>query len=140
MRFVFIIYILFFLILPQVVFGMTYEPEVPVPGMTFSSLNCQSGQKCPVTWLAEYVSGIFKYGVIAAAILAAAMIMIAGFLWLTAGGNSGRISTAKEIIISSFLGLFLALFSVVILRTVNPDLVNLKTVTPTGIENVTVQD
>jgi hypothetical protein len=39
---------------------------------------------------------------------------------------------------SSFLGLFLALFSVVILRTVNPDLVSLKDLSPTGVQQATV--
>jgi murein DD-endopeptidase MepM/ murein hydrolase activator NlpD len=133
MRFAAVSFILLFLILPKVVFGMTYEPEVAVPGMTFSSIECQSGQECKITWLAEYVSGIFRYGVVAAAILATVMIMVAGFLWLTAAGSSSRIGTAKEIIASSFLGLFLALFSVIVLRMVNPELVNLNALTPTGL-------
>ncbi|MCL5795038.1 MAG: hypothetical protein M1338_01645 [Patescibacteria group bacterium] len=138
----FLVIILFsFLISVQISLAAEYKfvPAVPIPGTSFSSTNCVSGDNnCSVPWLAEYIYGIFKYGVIAAAILAAAMIMIAGFLWLTAGGSPNQISKAKDIISSSFLGLFLALFSTVILQTINPNLINLKALSPKGVENTTV--
>ncbi|MCL5795040.1 MAG: septal ring lytic transglycosylase RlpA family protein, partial [Patescibacteria group bacterium] len=105
---------------------------VPIGDVGDFTITCTAGKDCPIDILAKYIVAVFRYGTVAAAILAAAMIMIAGFLWLTAGGRPNQISKAKDVISSSFLGLFLALFSTVILQTVNPDLINLKSVTPTG--------
>jgi len=50
------------------------------------------------------------------------MIMVGGFLWLMSGGSSNRVSKAKEFITNALMGLLLALFSYMLLYTVNPRL------------------
>lgn len=75
--------------------------------------------------LLEYLVLIFKLGVWFAVFLAIFMIMVAGFLYLTAGGSSERVSRAKEFVGGALSGLVIALFSFVILQTINPRLVEL---------------
>ncbi|MDD2807417.1 MAG: pilin [Patescibacteria group bacterium] len=96
-------------------------------GSEFTTQPCNEG-KCPVDWIGQYISALYQYGIIAAAILATVMIMIGGFLWLTSGGSPNRISRGKEFIMSSISGLLLALFSFIMLFSINPALINLKSV------------
>jgi hypothetical protein len=54
------------------------------------------------------------------------MIVIAGFEWLTAAGDSGKIKHAREKITNALIGLVLALGSYTILNTINPALLSLQ--------------
>lgn len=74
--------------------------------------------------LAQYIQVVYAWGVRVAAIAAVIAIMVGGLLWLTSGGAE-RLGKAKELIGNAVIGLLLALFSFVILKTVNPDLVRL---------------
>ncbi len=109
--------------------GKDFETQVKIGGQTlkFSQPQCE-GDKCEITWIGDYISAIFSYGVGLAAVLAVIMIMVGGFLWLTSGGSPDRVGKAKEFISSALLGLVLALLSFVILYTVNPRLVALESI------------
>jgi|GEM_PF-2117681 len=87
--------------------------------------------------IAKYIKAIYQYGVGVIGILAAVILMFGGVLWLTAGGNTGQVSEAKEWIKASLTGLIIALLSYIILLTVNPDLVNLKPITVEPIDKIT---
>jgi len=75
---------------------------------------------------AQYVGGLLKFLVGFAAIAAVVMIVIWGIIYASSTGKEATISNAKEGITAAILGLILALLSVLILFTINPDLVNLK--------------
>lgn len=51
------------------------------------------------------------------------VIVVGGYFYMTAGGDSGRVSTAKTLIVSALLGIFLALAAYIILYTINPELI-----------------
>ncbi len=109
--------------------GASFTPQVPVPGYTFDS-SAKSTKN-----IAEYVKAIYKYAIGIVGIIAAVVLMFGGILWITAGGNSGRIGEAKSWIGASLAGLLIALTSYLILATVNPALVNFKI---TGVAPVQV--
>src|SRR3989338_6315349 len=94
------------------------------PDLQAKGMECLS-----IPWIGQYVSALYQYSVGIAAILAMVMIMVGGFLWLTSAGSPDRVGKAKEFITSAIMGLALALFSFVILYTINPRLVNLGGVT-----------
>jgi len=77
--------------------------------------------------IAEYIRVIYKYAIGIIGILAAVVLMVGGVLWIVAGGNATQIGEAKAWIGASLTGLVLALMSYLILATVNPALVDLKT-------------
>ncbi|MFA5358353.1 MAG: pilin [Patescibacteria group bacterium] len=89
-----------------------------------------------IPWIAQMVGGLYKFGVGAAAVLAVVMIVIGGFIWMTSGGDSGRITAAKGYIIGSIVGLILALGSYSILYLVNPELVYLRPIKVPYVEPV----
>jgi hypothetical protein len=79
--------------------------------------------------IAEYVSAIYTYAIGVVGILATVVMMIGGFIWITAGGNPSRVGEAKSWIGGALAGLLLSLLSYTLLMTINPDLLKLR-VTP----------
>jgi len=109
--------------------------------ITFQAINCSAGQDCVIPWISQYISVIYQYIVGLAAMLAAIIVMAGGFIWLTSAGSPDRVKQAKELILGALLGLFLALFSYLILYTINPELVankplKIKMVTPIDINKM----
>lgn len=90
-----------------------------------------------VSGLPEFIERLYNWMIAIAGGLATVMIMIAGFIWLTAAGNPTRIKQAKEMISNAIIGLFLALGAFIILNTINPTLLNLKMPTILPINRIT---
>ncbi|OGL90853.1 hypothetical protein A3H10_01400 [Candidatus Uhrbacteria bacterium RIFCSPLOWO2_12_FULL_46_10] len=110
------------------------DPVIKIPGL--SDLSQIEEKPCPdlekkigasgclyIPWIGEYVGGLYKFAVLASTILATVVIMAAGFIWLTAGGNVSQIGTARSYIGGAIMGLVLMLGSYTILNLINPDLV-----------------
>jgi len=92
--------------------------------------------QCKVFWLSEYVINIYDYGVKIAGILAALVLMAGGILWLVSGGDSSKITQAKELIIGAISGLVILLSSYIILAQINPDLINFQPITLGRLEKI----
>ncbi len=75
--------------------------------------------------LGQYVNLLYKLVMGLAIFFAIIMTTIAGFKWLTAGGNTGKIGEAKKMIGNALIGLILAAGAYTILQTINPQLVQL---------------
>lgn len=76
--------------------------------------------------LGDFLKTNFDLAIAVAGILAVIMIIIAGVQWVTSGGNSEMISSAKKRIGGALTGLLIAYLSYTILNTINPALVNLR--------------
>ncbi|MCK4805721.1 MAG: hypothetical protein KAS91_00855 [Candidatus Pacebacteria bacterium] len=66
-----------------------------------------------------------------AGILAFAMIVFAGFQYLTSGGNTAQQKDAQERIVSAIIGLILLFAFYIILYTINPDILKVSTIETT---------
>ncbi len=98
--------------------NITFKPEIGFPGFTGEyEINGQL--------LNLFMSKLIKYSIYLAGIVAVIMIILAGFQWLSAGGNQSKIGTSKGKITSAIIGLALIFCSYIILNTVNPSLTNL---------------
>lgn len=104
-----------------------FTPQIQVGDYKFDSGDKSTGN------IARYIREIYKYAIGIVGILAAVVLMVGGVLWIIAGGNSTAVGEAKSWIGASLTGLVIALCSYLILATVNPALVDLKT---TGIKKV----
>lgn len=96
--------------------------EIPVPGVEFSDI-IRDGGSVTVPWLAQYISGVYLFLLSIAGFLAAAMIVVGGFEYVTSGGDAGKAGAGKKRIVGALTGLALALGSYTILYTINPALV-----------------
>ncbi|MFC1625288.1 pilin [Patescibacteria group bacterium] len=88
-----------------------------VPGQNTNATENQ-------TSFSDYAKGGVKYAIVLAGLLAVIMITIAGVIYVTTGGSSGK-QKAKDMIWNAILGLLLVISSYLILYTINPDLVNM---------------
>ena len=102
-----------------------YVPLAPVPGTTLgtcnvpdpTNLNCQTDLKI-------YISGGFKVALAAAGVLAFLMIVVGGFQYMSSDAITGK-SEGKEKIMGALGGLLLAFVAFLILKTINPQLIEL---------------
>ncbi|MBI5728738.1 MAG: hypothetical protein HY983_00635 [Candidatus Magasanikbacteria bacterium] len=76
--------------------------------------------------IGDFIQSNYRYALSIVGILAAIMVVVAGFQWVTSGGNSEAITSAKKRIGGALIGLFIAYMSYFILNTINPALVNLR--------------
>ncbi|HTK05312.1 MAG TPA: pilin [Candidatus Eisenbacteria bacterium] len=100
--------------------GKCYANPPPVP------LTVTIGSKARVIDVGDYIASVYNYGVSIVAMIAGVVFVVAGFQYLTAGGDAGRVSKAKERIRDALVGLLLTLGAYVILNTVNPDVLRLQ--------------
>ncbi|EKD43162.1 MAG: hypothetical protein ACD_72C00421G0002 [uncultured bacterium] len=76
--------------------------------------------------IGEFLKTNYNLALTIAGILAVIMIVVAGVQWVTSGGNSEMITSAKKRIGGALTGLLIAYLSYTILNTVNPAMVNLR--------------
>lgn len=91
-----------------------------------SKTEISFGGKTEFANVGVFLQYIYKYAIIVAGILAVVVIILAGLQYITSGGNSETISSAKKRIGGAIVGLFIAYASYSILGAVNPALVNLR--------------
>ena len=115
--------------------------NIPLPNVNLTK-PFRDGSYITVPFLAQYIAGVYKFLISIVGIVAAVMMMIGGFQYLTAGGDMGRVKLGREKIVNAITGLVLALGSYVMLYAISPDLVAFEglrifSVTP---ESLAVQD
>jgi len=89
--------------------------------------NVPGGQLPVGQELPSYINYLFIFGLGLIAVLALTQMMIGGLTYILAAGNVAKVDRAKDTIKQALIGLGLLLVSYLLLRTVNPDLVNLRT-------------
>lgn len=106
--------------------------QISLPTIKLSTIECHNtidgGFSCSVPWIAEYITGIYDYGLSIGGILAAIILMAGGVLWLVSGGDASKVSKAKSLIFSSITGLIILFSSYVILYEINPELIKTRNI------------
>lgn len=74
---------------------------------------------------ADYLAGIYKLSLGVGVFIAAIVIVMAGVKYAISGDNAGKQKEAKDDIFQAIFGLIVLFGSVIILRTINPDLADL---------------
>ncbi len=102
--------------------------QVPIPQLQLSEAIVTSSddtamKKVDIPWIVQYLSGLYSWMVAIVGVLAAVMMMIGGFQYLSAGGDAGKVSRGKERITDAVTGLALTLGAYLLLNALNPDLV-----------------
>ncbi|MFH1286364.1 MAG: pilin [Candidatus Magasanikbacteria bacterium] len=76
--------------------------------------------------LGEYFKFVYKYGIQIAGIFAVLFLVIGGFQWMTSGGSTDKIGSAKDRMKNAVIGLIILLLSFLILDTINPYLTSFR--------------
>ena len=102
--------------------------NVDIPGTTNlfggATIEGEEGKRYFfLPWIGQYAGALYRYILSVIGILAAVVIIFAGAMWMTAGGNAERIKRAQEYVFGAVVGLVIAFGSYLLLYTINPDLV-----------------
>jgi len=103
---------------------VTFTPEIAIPGL-FSGETIITG-----TTILSYVRAIFILFIWSVGILAVVMVIYGGIKWVAAAGNPGRINDARDVVNNAVIGVIIALTSIVLLNTINPNLVDIRGIMP----------
>ncbi len=114
--------IIFMAIICSLLFVIPIQAQIQLE----TALPSISGQPSPNQGLPEYINYLFIFGLGLVAILALTQMMIGGLTYILAAGNVAKTEDAKDTIQQALLGMGLLLASYLLLRTINPDLVNLR--------------
>ena len=115
--------------------GVIPKLNVDIPTVTFTPV-LQKGGNLSINFLGDYIQGVYIYILSIAALIAVVYIMIGGLRWVLASGG-GSVGEAKKMIQNAVIGLVLLLSVVLILETVNPQLVTFDPFTLERIQEVT---
>ncbi|OGE94620.1 MAG: hypothetical protein A3B10_00505 [Candidatus Doudnabacteria bacterium RIFCSPLOWO2_01_FULL_44_21] len=95
---------------------------------SISPTSSQPGTVSPTTpdttSLPRLINQIYIWSLGIGALLALLMVIFGGYMYMTAAGNAEQASKGVEILWGAIIGLALLFSSYLILRTINPDLVN----------------
>ncbi len=114
------------------------NPAVPIPGVEFTNAVERDGM-IEIPYLAQYISGIYRLSVGLGAILAAIMIVYGGFRYMLAAALP-QVQESKSIIQDAVIGLVVLLSSFLILKTINPKLVEVAPLRIQRIQNIPVSE
>lgn len=116
--------------------------QIPIPGFPGFSpepIQEEGGEHFfYFPWIGQYIGAMYQYILGIVGILATVVLVWAGVVWLTAGGNAEKIKIAKEYIAGALIGLVLAFGSYLILYTLNPDLVKFKAMKLKVVERIDI--
>ncbi len=113
--------------------------QIPIPEVSFTQAIVKDSS-ITVPFLGQYIGGVYKFLVSIVGILAAVMMMVGGFQYLTAGGDKNKVDAGKKRILDALMGMVLALGSYVLLFAINPDLVTFNNLKFAVVETEIAED
>lgn len=102
--------------------------EEPIPQSALEK-GVSGAASNSVKGVADYIARIYTFAIGTVGVVAAVMMIIGGFQYLTSAGDAGKIGAAKKRITDAIIGLVLALGSYALLRSLNPQLVSFQPLT-----------
>ena len=118
--------------------------SIPINTVELTDAYCTNQEDhsgtCEIPWIAQYIQGVYKYGLGVGGILAAIVLMAGGLLWLVSAGDASKISQAKDLILGSVTGLIILMGTYLILDQINPGLNNLKSISLKMLETTNFSD
>lgn len=114
------------------------ELSVQIPGLALRESTCDA-DGCSTPWLADYIEGLYKYGIGAIAVFAVIGLMIGGLLWTSSAGNQERVGDARKWIGGSLMGVLISLTSYTVLTIINPALIELSPIKVTYIKQIELE-
>lgn len=83
-----------------------------------SATSGYSESVIPAVEIEQIVANIIKYILSFLGVIFIILIIYAGFLWMTASGDSEKITKAKDILISAVIGIIIVLSAYIITATI----------------------
>ncbi len=123
--------------------SIQFTPQIGIPNSEFQvgasvAVGSEANGKTTSDLMARYISAFYNWSLTIVAVIAILMLMAAGLLWLTSGGDSERINQAKKLISNSLLGSALLISSWFLLHIINPNLTSLPVIETVAIRGISI--
>lgn len=97
----------------------------PAPAKLKTELQVPIGGYTTISNASQYIRTVYQVSLGVAVTAAIVVLMVAGFRYMTAAGNTSIIGQAKTMILSAIIGLVLLFGASLLFQTINPDIVKL---------------
>ncbi len=82
------------------------------------------------------INKLYRFAIAAGSVVSIMFIVIAGYLYMNSAGNQESVDKAKSIFESSIVSMVILFGGYILLRAINPDLLQFQTVTPPSVGTV----
>lgn len=79
------------------------------------------------------INQLYKFAIVVASVIGVFMIVIAGYFYISSDGNQESVDKAKSIIVSTITSLVILFVGYLLLKALNPDLIQFHSITPPSV-------
>ncbi len=83
--------------------------------------------------LYKCINQLYKFAIILAIVIGVFFLVIAGYIWMSAEGNEESVTKAKDILRSTIVSLVILFAGYLLLKTINPDLIQFHSIQPPSV-------
>ena len=83
------------------------------------------------------INRLYRFAIVIAVTASVFMLVIAGYVYMSAEGNTEAVSKAKDILVSTITSLVILFTGYILLRALNPDLISFQNVQPPSVRVAT---
>ncbi len=105
------------------------QGNTPGVGTSNAAANNSASQD-----LYRCINQLYKFAIILGSSIAVFFVVVAGYIYMSADGNQESVDKAKDILISSITAMVILLGGFLLLKAINPDLIEFKSIQPPSVE------
>ncbi|MFA5990690.1 MAG: C39 family peptidase [Candidatus Doudnabacteria bacterium] len=84
--------------------------------------------------LFKCINQLYRFAIILSAVIGVFFIVIAGYIYMSADGNQESVDKAKNILVTTITSMVILMAGYLLLKAINPDLVQLKSIQPPSVQ------
>jgi hypothetical protein len=88
--------------------------------------------------LFKCINQLYKFSIVLASVVGVFFIVIAGYIYMSAAGDSEGVTKAKDILVSTITALVILMTGYVLLQAIDPDLIQFQPIQPPAVTGLVV--
>lgn len=109
-------------------------------GNTVSGTNNAAAFNSNNRVLYDCINQLYKFAIIVAVVIGVFFIVIGGYIYMSAEGNQESVTKAKDILFTTIVSLIILLGGYVLLKQLNPDLIQFHSIQPPSVTLSNIKD
>jgi hypothetical protein len=124
-------------VLAQTHVGSTYSgPEAQIKQFLCTPSDASTNKDKASNDLYNCINRIYRFALVTASFFAVFMIVLAGWVYMSAEGNEESVTKAKDILVTSIASIVILSSGYVLLKFINPDLIQFQPIQPPSVVGV----
>jgi hypothetical protein len=109
------------------------DPDPKQTSFTGSQVEYSANNNKASGDLYNCINRLYRFAIVTAAVVGVFFIVIAGYLYIGAGGNQESVDKAKSILASTVTSLVILFAGYILLKALNPDLIKFRPIQPPSV-------